>query len=68
VAFGALAIQLPRQIQHHLLQNLGIFREMFDADRHVTKFFSISVLTYSRFTARPTHAAGSEPVVATQFS
>jgi hypothetical protein len=43
---------LRRQIQHHLLQNLGIFREMFDADRHVSKFFLISVLTYSRFTKR----------------
>jgi hypothetical protein len=40
---------LRRQIQHHLLQNLGIFWEMFDGDRHESKFFSISVLTYSRF-------------------
>ena len=47
VAFGALAIQLRRQILHHLLQDLGIVREMFDVDRHVSKF-SISLLTYSR--------------------
>jgi hypothetical protein len=39
MAFRALAIQLRRQIQHHLLQKLGIFREMFDADRHVSKCF-----------------------------
>jgi hypothetical protein len=41
VSFGALAIQLRRQIQHHLLQNLGIFREMVDGNRHVSKFFSM---------------------------
>ena len=41
---GALAIQLRRQVQYHLLQDLGIFREMFWVDGHVSKF-STSVLT-----------------------
>ena len=36
-----------RKIRALYLTHLGIFREMFDVDRHVSEF-SISLLTYSR--------------------
>jgi hypothetical protein len=31
---GELAIQLRHQMQHHLLEELGIFREMFWIEGH----------------------------------
>ena len=33
-SLGAFAIQLRHQVEHHLLQDLGIFRKVFGIDCH----------------------------------
>jgi hypothetical protein len=33
-SLGGLAIQLRHQVEHHLLQNPGIFRKVFGIDCH----------------------------------